>query len=52
MSDLDNPVKPLLDILQKKYWFNDRNILELHLFKTPVSKWNEFIEIHIETILF
>ena len=26
LSDLDNPIKMTLDILQKKYGFNDKNI--------------------------
>jgi Holliday junction resolvase RusA-like endonuclease len=28
-SDLDNPIKPLQDILQKKYGFNDKDIFEM-----------------------
>ena len=27
-SDIDNPLKPFLDILQKKYKFNDNQIIE------------------------
>lgn len=45
-SDLDNPVKPILDILQKKYGFNDRDIYELHIKKTIVPKGNEYITIN------
>ena len=37
LSDIDNPVKPFLDILQKKYGFNDRDIFELNV-KKVVSK--------------
>ena len=33
LSDLDNPVKLLLDIMQKKYGFNDRNVWELGIRK-------------------
>lgn len=33
LSDIDNPLKPFLDILQKKYGFNDRNIYELNVKK-------------------
>ncbi len=36
-SDIDNPVKPLLDILQKKYGFNDSQIYELNM-KKHISK--------------
>ena len=42
-ADIDNPIKPLLDILQKKYGFNDRNIYELRVTKEDVKKGNEFI---------
>ena len=37
LSDIDNPVKPFLDILQKKYGFNDRDIFQLNI-KKVVSK--------------
>lgn len=47
-ADIDNPVKPLLDILQKKYGFNDRDIIELHLFKRKTEKGKEFINFTIE----
>lgn len=50
-SDIDNPVKPLLDILQKKYGFNDKNIFELNLRKNKVDKGNEFISIGIFPLL-
>lgn len=46
-SDIDNPVKPLLDILQKKYKFNDSQIMELNIKKVHVSKKQEFILIEI-----
>lgn len=42
-SDLDNPVKLLLDILQKKYSFNDSHVWELHIKKHKVKKGDEFI---------
>jgi Holliday junction resolvase RusA-like endonuclease len=41
-SDIDNPVKMILDILQKKYWFNDSNIWELSVTKHKVNKGSEF----------
>ena len=50
-SDLDNPVKPLLDILQKKYGFNDRDVFELNVRKNKVDKGNEFINIGIYPLL-
>ena len=36
-SDIDNPVKPFLDILQKKYRFNDKDITEIHLKKVKTK---------------
>ena len=50
-SDLDNPVKPLLDILQKKYGFNDRDVFELNVRKNKVDKGDEFIHIGIYPML-
>lgn len=49
-SDIDNPVKPLLDILQKKYGFNDNQILEMNLKKEVVKKGNEFIKLDINEL--
>ena len=42
-SDIDNPIKPFLDILQKKYDFNDNRIYELSIKKEKVSKGDEYI---------
>lgn len=42
-SDIDNVLKPLLDILQKKYNFDDKEINELHIYK-EITK-TPFIEI-------
>jgi Holliday junction resolvase RusA-like endonuclease len=47
LADIDNPVKPILDILQKKYGFNDRDIFELNIKKVVVKKGDEFIKISI-----
>ena len=46
-SDIDNPVKPLLDILCKKYGFDDRQIVEMNLKKEVVKKNEEFIKLNI-----
>ena len=46
-SDIDNPLKPLLDIMQDKYKFNDNQIIELHIKKEKVKKGSEFIKIRI-----
>lgn len=42
-ADVDNPVKPFVDILQKKYKFNDKMIYSLHLKKADVKKGKEYI---------
>ena len=47
LADIDNPIKMILDILQLKYKFNDKNIFELNVKKEIVKKGLEFIEIEI-----
>ena len=42
-NDIDNGIKPFLDILQKKYEFNDSQIYELKIKKLIVKKGNESI---------
>ncbi len=37
LSDIDNPVKCFMDILQKKYGINDKDVYEMHLKKTIVK---------------
>ncbi len=49
-SDLDNIAKPLIDILQKKFGFNDRDIFKLLLEKKKVKKGEEGTYVHISTI--
>lgn len=46
-SDWDNPIKPIQDILQKKYGFNDNRIYEAVVKKEIVKKGKEFIEFNI-----
>lgn len=48
LADIDNIAKPLIDILQKKYGFNDKNIMELHIRKQLVKKGDEFVKINFE----
>lgn len=43
-SDIDNPVKPFLDVLQKKYWFNDRYVMEMEVKKVKTEKGNEYVK--------
>lgn len=49
-ADIDNPVKPFVDILQKKYGFNDRHIYQLTVVKEDVPKGKEFVEFYIKSI--
>ena len=44
LADLDNIAKPLIDILQKKYGFNDKKIFKAILEKEIVKKGNEYID--------
>jgi len=50
LSDLDNPVKPFTDILQKKYKFNDKDIFKLMVEKIMVKKGEEFIDFELKTL--
>ena len=49
-SDVDNIVKPFIDILQKKYNFNDKYILRLIVEKKMVKKGFEYIEFFIKRL--
>ena len=46
-SDCDNILKPLLDILQKKYGFNDNRVYKLTVEKCDIKKGGEFIHFDI-----
>jgi len=48
-SDLDNPIKMVLDCLQKKYGFNDNKIYELNVRKVITKE--PFINISILPLL-
>lgn len=41
--DWDNPIKPFQDILQKKYGFNDRDVMTGLTRKKTVAKGEEYI---------
>lgn len=47
-GDWDNPVKPLQDILSKKYGFNDNKIMIATIKKVIVPKGKEYIKFNIE----
>lgn len=49
MSDWDNPVKILQDILQKKYGFNDKDIYRATVDKVIVKKGEEYFKVKITT---
>lgn len=51
LSDWDNPVKPFQDILQKKYGFNDREVLRATVEKVLVKKGAEYIHFNIYTYI-
>ena len=48
-SDLDNPIKPLQDILQKKYGFNDKLIFEMNVRRVKVPKGEEYLKFDIQS---
>lgn len=43
-GDIDNPIKPFLDVLQKMYGFNDNRIMKLEVEKGFVKKGDYYIE--------
>jgi len=49
-SDIDNPVKPFVDILQKKYGFNDNRIWRMELVKKKAQKGKEYIKFEINAL--
>jgi hypothetical protein len=50
LSDYDNPVKPLQDVLQTKYKFNDAHIYEANIRKVKVNKGEEYFAVTFESI--
>jgi len=47
-GDFDNPIKPFVDCLQKKYGFNDNRIKQAIIEVEHVKKGDEFIKFEIE----
>lgn len=45
--DVDNAAKPFIDILQKKYGFNDNRIYYLAIMKKIVPKGDEYISFEL-----
>jgi Holliday junction resolvase RusA-like endonuclease len=50
-SDIDNCIKATIDIAQKKFFFDDKQIFELNVRKCIVKKGEEFIEMGIYPLL-
>ena len=50
LKDIDNPLKPFIDILQKYYGFNDRDIFKLVIEKKIVKKDSDYINFKITTL--
>ena len=50
MADWDNPVKPLQDILQKKYDFDDRRIMKAEVIKKVVKKGDGYFNFEIRGV--
>lgn len=48
LSDIDNCLKPMLDIFQFKFGFNDRDIYKLEIEKEIVKKGEEYIKFEFE----
>lgn len=46
-SDIDNCLKPFIDVLQKRYGFNDNRIYRIRITKVIVEKGNENIAFRI-----
>lgn len=46
-SDIDNGLKPFIDILQKKYGFNDSKIYQLNVKKDKVKRGEDYVEFSI-----
>lgn len=49
-ADIDNIAKPVVDIMQKKYGFNDRYIEKLVLKKEKVKKGEEYLKFRFDKI--
>lgn len=51
LSDYDNPIKPIQDILQKKYGFNDKDIICAQIRKCKVDKGKEYFHVRLSNTL-
>ena len=49
-SDIDNPVKPLQDILQRHFGFNDKQVYRLEVEKIHYTGCTPFVEVEIKQL--
>jgi len=49
-GDWDNPIKPFVDVLQKKYGFNDNRIYDAIVRKRIVPRGEEYIKFKLKEI--
>lgn len=49
-SDFDNPVKPFVDVLQKRYGFNDSRITGAVIRKVKTDKGGEFVRFDLQAM--
>lgn len=49
-SDLSNVIKPLEDILQKRYGFNDNRVYSINMSKKIVKKGDEYFKVKISEV--
>ena len=49
-SDFDNPIKPFVDCLQRKYGFNDKMIKRAVIDVAKVKRGKEYIEFNITAL--
>lgn len=47
LADWDNPIKPMQDVLQKRYRFDDRRIVRAEVVKVKVDRGQEYIKFEI-----
>lgn len=46
-ADIDNPVKPMLDIIQKHTGFNDKQVHRLIVNRVQVAKGDEYVRFEV-----
>jgi len=49
-ADIDNPLKPFIDVLQRRYSFNDKQIKRLVVDVVSVKKGEEFIDFKLNEL--